>query len=200
MQDKLAYFDRLYHENTDPWGYAQRWYEQRKRQICLAVLLKPMYQHILEIGCSNGFFSQYLAAHGQQLTCVDANTTAIQLASNRLKLFKHVQVLQKQMPEQYPTQPFDLIVLSEMAYYLTESELILLIKKIQNSMQQTQGTLLCCHWRHPISGFELNGDRVHELIHQHLEIPHYLSLNDPDFLVDIWTYEQNSLAQQEELI
>ncbi|KGT47721.1 MULTISPECIES: hypothetical protein [Acinetobacter] len=33
------YFAELYRENNgDPWRYEQRWYEQRKRDITLAVL------------------------------------------------------------------------------------------------------------------------------------------------------------------
>ena len=32
------YFDQLYQDNDDPWHYQQRWYEQRKRQLCLAAL------------------------------------------------------------------------------------------------------------------------------------------------------------------
>lgn len=48
------YFDTLYHYNDDPWGYTQRWYEQRKRQICLALLPRQRYGRILELGCANG--------------------------------------------------------------------------------------------------------------------------------------------------
>ena len=32
------YFDQLYQDNDDTWHYQQRWYEQRKRQLCLAAL------------------------------------------------------------------------------------------------------------------------------------------------------------------
>ena len=65
MNSKAAYdqeyFDALYALNQgDPWHYEQRWYEQRKRQICLAVLPRLQFDSAIEIGCSNGIFSQEL--------------------------------------------------------------------------------------------------------------------------------------------
>jgi Nodulation protein S (NodS). len=59
-----AYFDALYALNQgDPWHYEQRWYEQRKRQICKALLPKLHFESAIEIGCSNGMLSQELAPH-----------------------------------------------------------------------------------------------------------------------------------------
>ena len=54
MLKTQVYFDQIYAEDHDPLGYEQRWYEARKRQICLSVLLQPKYQNALQIGCSNG--------------------------------------------------------------------------------------------------------------------------------------------------
>lgn len=61
MIHSRVYFEELYRSNNDPWGYDYHWYEARKRQICLALLTRPHYERVLEIGCSNGHLSVYLA-------------------------------------------------------------------------------------------------------------------------------------------
>ena len=56
-----SYFDALYNDNTDPWQYQTRWYEKRKRDICLAILSQSKYNNAIELGCGNGVLSELLA-------------------------------------------------------------------------------------------------------------------------------------------
>lgn len=197
--NELGYFDVLYHNNDDPWGYEKRWYEARKRQICLSLLMKEQYQHGLEIGCSNGVFSQQLAERCQRLTCLDANAQAIQLAQKKLGHLTHVDLQQHCIPHQFPEQKYDLIVISEILYYLSEAELRQCMAQVQQALT-SDGVVLCCHWRYPIEGFELNGETVHEILKSELTLHHYLACHDPDFMIDLWSVQSESLAQHEGLI
>lgn len=199
MINPTDYFDELYKNSDDPWEYEQRWYEERKRQICLALLLKPVYSKVLEIGCSNGIFSQHLAPRSKQLVCLDANSKAVQLAQARLAHLPHVNVIQQHIPEQVPAGLFDLIIISEILYYLEAEALSKLIEKVENSLTP-QGIVLCCHWRYPIDGFTLTGDQVHHVLKQQFTLHHYLTVNDPDFMVDLWSRETTTLASKEGLI
>lgn len=200
--DHTAYFDRLYADNSDPWHYETRWYEQRKRDICLGLLLKPTYRQAIELGCGNGVLSNHLAERCEALTCLDGHAQAVLLARQRLQAFEHVTVIQAAIPQQLPAQSFDLIVVSEILYYLSAPELQAFIEWAKQHLAQ-DGTLLCCHWRYPIAGFSLNGNIVHELLKQHIPMPHYLNLNDADFIVDLWRNGPNhldSLALDEGLL
>ena len=199
MINQTDYFDELYQNNDDPWGYEQRWYEQRKRQICLSLLLKPQYDNVLEIGCSNGVFSEQLARRSKHLTSLDANSKAVQLAQKRLDSLSHVQVIQQHIPQQFPAGSFDLIVISEIIYYLQQAELSELIHKVENRLTP-QGMVLCCHWRYPIEGFALKGEEVHQVLRQKFSLNHYLNLNDPDFIVDLWSKDSITLAAKEGLL
>lgn len=199
MAKHLEYFNQLYEQNDDPWSYADRWYEHRKRAICLSLLLYDQYEKVLELGCSNGIFSQELAERCQNLLCIDANERAVYLAQQRLSSATHVKVLQKQLPDNFPEDHYDLIVISEIGYYLTRNELLKLIDLCQKNLTDN-GMILLCHWRYPIEGFELNGEKVHSLFKQEMKLGHYLSLSDKDFLIDVWTKHNNSLADQEGLI
>lgn len=123
MNDSSQYFEALYHHNNDPWGYDLHWYEARKRQICLALLTQQRYSSVLEIGCSNGHLSVHLAKRADQLLCLDFSEHAVHWAAKRLQNLKHVSVQHHKIPEYFPEQKFDLIVISEVAYYLSRTEL-----------------------------------------------------------------------------
>lgn len=192
------YFDALYHENDDPWDYQNRWYEARKRNICLSLLLKQQHQNVLEIGCSNGVFSQQLAMRSQKLTCIDANSKAIALARARLAALKHVQVIQQRIPTQFPQGQYDLIVIGEILYYLNSAEIEQCLRKIE-AVLTDQGSLLCCHWKYPIDGFHLDGSQVHDFLKANIHFKHYLSFQDTDFVADLWTKQALSIAQLEGL-
>ena len=47
MSVATPYFDQLFAGNDDPWAFRQRWYEQRKRALTLAVLTLSLI-HISE--------------------------------------------------------------------------------------------------------------------------------------------------------
>ena len=43
-----TYFDAMYQDAADPWGFEDRWYEQRKYSVSLAMLPAVRYHSALE--------------------------------------------------------------------------------------------------------------------------------------------------------
>lgn len=232
-----TYFDALYSDNTDPWEYQTRWYEKRKRDMCLAVLPQNQYDNAIELGCGNGVFSELLARRCQALVSIDGNQQAVALAKRRLAKSSHVKVVQGVIPhtlstlsnillDAYPLadyspthqSSFDLIVISEILYYLSPADIDTVITWIQQNLA-IGGTLLCCHWRYPIDGFEMTGETVHQRLYQAFDLSSTVSSNkafnekkqqvgfshqsklvDTDFLLDVWQNSPKSVAMQENLI
>ena len=223
-----SYFDTLYRGNTDPWQYQTRWYEKRKRDMCLAVLPQSQYKHGIELGCGNGVLSELLARRCQALVSLDGNHQAVQLAKARLAELSHVKVIQGVIPVKLFTlkaglleayslardtpvmaAPFDLIVISEILYYLSPTDIDIVIAWIQQNLA-IGGTLLCCHWRYAIEGFAMTGETVHKRLHhafnlmandkQQIAFNHQSRILDSDFLLDVWQRSQSSVARQENLI
>lgn len=197
--NQTDYFDQLYQHTNDPWHYETRWYEQRKRDICLALLPKAMYPTTLEVGCGNGVFSQLLASRSKALLCIDGHAKAVALASERLQRYQHVTVQQGLIPQALPNARYDLIVMSEILYYLSADDLQAVITWLKQSLNPA-GTLLCCHWRYPIEGFGFTGDSVHAQLQQDLCYPRLVHLEDFDFVVDVWQNGDMSVAQYEGLV
>ncbi|WP_323151784.1 SAM-dependent methyltransferase [Pseudomonas glycinae] len=198
MSVEDRYFEGLFAGNNDPWGFRQRWYEQRKRLVTLAALPRPHYRTIFEPGCANGELSAALAERCDRLLCCDTSAAAVTLARTRLSLFDHAEVRQCRLPGDWPAQKYDLIVFSEIGYYLDRQDLTEVIRCISDSLA-ADGQLLACHWRPPIEGCPLNARQVHDLIHEQLHLPRLVLHQEADFLLEVWSREPRSVAALEGL-
>ena len=88
MTDRLpdAYFADVYATTSDPWRLAERWYEQRKYAITMAMLPKPRYRSAFEPGCSVGVLTELLAARCDALLATDVAQAALDTARTRLEM------------------------------------------------------------------------------------------------------------------
>ena len=123
MHDTRAHFDALYQANRDPWDYENSSYEARKYAATLDALLRARYKSVLEAGCSIGILSAQLAARADHLIAVDFSALAILEAEKKLRDFAGVTVLHAALPDGWPEGRYDLIMLSELVYYLSEADI-----------------------------------------------------------------------------
>ncbi|MGD6980087.1 MULTISPECIES: PIG-L family deacetylase [Citricoccus] len=184
-------FDRLYREREDPWGYRSSWYERRKRLVTLAALPRERYGTVLEAGSSIGVLTGDLAERAERVIGLEASGVAIREARRALAGRSGVTFEQVVLPDQWPNRlpgggPADLVVLSEIGYFLSAPELERLLDHLERSLALS-GHLVSCHWRQEVEGWPLDGDEVHErvaadprfrLVSRHLE---------QDFVVDVLT-------------
>ena len=166
-RDAEAVFDGVHDGSADPWNYTGSWYERRKRALTLAALPDPSYENCLEVGCSIGTLTAELAGRCRSLLAVDASGSAVRQARQLLEGLPGVHLEQRVLPGDWPEGNYDLVVVSEVGYYLAPEELATLWDRVEASLEPG-GTLLLCHWRHPIKGWELDGDTVHALARQRL--------------------------------
>ena len=190
------YFAGLYQRSDDPWLLRDRWYERRKRALTLAALPDERYRRAYEPGCANGELTAELAPRCETLLAADLNPAAVDLARRRVAHLQHVQVEQRAMPNDWPDSEFDLIVISEVAYYLNEAQRAGLITKLEGSLAGG-GTLIACHWRRPIAGWPHSGDDVHRELRAKLTLPRLSCYQDDDMVLDVWSSSAKSVHQRE---
>jgi LmbE family N-acetylglucosaminyl deacetylase/SAM-dependent methyltransferase len=181
--DAERIFDAVHARAEDPWDYLGSWYERRKRALTLAALPRESYESGLEVGCSIGTLTAGLAPRCRSLLAVDASSTALDRAAARLAPFPGVTTRQLTLPGSWPGGSYDLVVVSEVGYYLGRDELGLLLDRVVESMMPG-GTLLLCHWRHPIQGWELDGETVHTLVRDRLGWPTAGLYRERDFVLE----------------
>jgi SAM-dependent methyltransferase len=190
------HFDALFDGNDDPWLFRTRWYEVRKRALTLACLPQERFASAFEPGCANGELSAALAMRCDQLWITDASARAVALARERTAAHAHVQVQQAWVPDDWPQESFDLVVISELGYFLSADALARLISKTRSSLRPG-GTVLACHWRCGSDDCMLNGDEVHDRLHAGLHLTHLSRVVEDDFRIDVWCDSVLSVAQRE---
>lgn len=157
-----AVFDRLYREHEDPWRYLDSAYEARKRAITLAALPRPRYGTVVEAGASIGVLTRETAARADRVVGLEASSTAVARAAERLADTPHAEVRRAVLPGDWPDDVggADLVIASEIGYFLQPEELDALLDAVDDSLAPG-GELLLCHWRHPVESWPLDGDAVH---------------------------------------
>jgi SAM-dependent methyltransferase len=154
-----GYFERMYGENSDPWGFTERWYEERKRAVTLASLPESRYRRAYEPGCSIGVLTHGLAQRCDSLLASDISPIALREAEQRLEGTRNVLLERRQLPEEWPDGQFDLVVLSEILYYFDERDLDDVLAKASRAVAPG-GTLLSIHWRWEVADYPQRGDAV----------------------------------------
>lgn len=196
MKVPADYFDRMYAEAQDPWELASRWYEQRKYAISMAMLPQVRYRHAFEPGCSIGTLTALLAQRCDQVSAVDVAAAALDTAAARLA-GQRVSFAQGALDEPWPDGPFDLVVLSEVCYYLDAP---LLTEVLRREVPRLPGgaTVLAAHWRHPVDDYPINGDDVHEILTATPGLVRLGGYRDDDVAIDVFdTGDGRSVAARE---
>jgi hypothetical protein len=184
MSLPASYFDELYAKSRDPWSLAQRWYESRKYALTMASLPKARYRCGFEPGCSIGVLTAQLAERCDTLLATDVARPAVEATARRVVAWPNVTVKQMAVPDEWPSGSFDLVVLSEIGYYLDPANLLTLVSRAIDSLEPG-GTLAAVHWRHPVADYPLRGDEVHTVLSGDRRLERLVRHEEPDFLLDV---------------
>ena len=179
------YFDHLYADNSDPWRISFGWYEERKRAVMTAVLPRRHYRMAFEPGCGNGILTSRLAQRCDHVVAWDGAQAAVANTRRALADVDNVEVHQARVPEWWPEGSADLIVVSEIGYYLTHTDLDQLIDKACASLEPG-GTLIAVHWRRDAPDYPLGGDDVHAHFFGRPNLTRLGGYADDDFRIDIF--------------
>lgn len=149
-----AYFDALYAADPDPWRFATSRYEQQKYEATLAAL-PVRIGTAFEIGCSIGVLTCLLASRCRSLLSVNVAEAALAEARRRCADQANVTIARMRIPQEWPAARFDLILLSEVLYYLSPDDLARTAAQARGSITPG-GQALLVHYTlptdHPMSG------------------------------------------------
>lgn len=191
------HFDRLYQRDADPWQVHTRWYEQRKQALLLASLPHRRYARALETACGTGALTAALASRCDELLAIDASDTAVRITRRHLARcspMASVRVIHRALPAGWPAGAFDLIVVSEWAYYLPEADLRALARACHASLAEA-GCLVACHWRADFPDRRHGTDAIHALLGGAPGWTRLAHHEEEDFLLDVWSPSDVSVAR-----
>lgn len=180
------YFEEVHARFGDPFGLLERPYEKRKRAITLAMLGVRRYRRCFEPGCSIGVLTEQLAARCDEVVAADSSPSAVTEARRRLGHLSSVRVERRRLPKDWPEGVFDLVVLGEIGYYFSPSELDAVSEKVASALEGG-GHLLAVHWRPPIANCSLHGEEVHAVLRERTGLIPLASYREELFVAELFS-------------
>lgn len=192
---RSEYFDELYASSDDPWGFESHFYEARKRAILMASLPRKSFGTAFEPGCATGLLTELLAPRCERVIAWDVSRRALELAAERTRALLGVHYEQRRIPEDWPTEPLDLVVLSEVGYYAPNPDE--LVDRVLGSLSD-DGVVVACHWRHAAPDHPRTAGEVHDVLGR--QLAQLAEHTEADFLLHVWTRTGISVARAEGLL
>ncbi len=131
----------LYSETSDHWGFEHSDYEQAKFVATFKALSRPRYTCAFELGCGNGQLSRHLVKMCDRYIGMDAVRIAVEAAR---KAVPSASFIHDFYPCPLPDEHFDLLILSEILYFLYKNSLQTLASEITTHWPQAK--VLCVSW------------------------------------------------------
>jgi SAM-dependent methyltransferase len=114
---------------------------------------------------------------------IDVSERALDQARQRLDGRRGVCFARMSFPEEPAEGEWDLLICSEVLYYLDEPAFLLAVDRLRRSLE-LGGTVLAVHWRAPTRTYPLRGDEVHDRLLRALGLWHTLDDRRPLYRLD----------------
>ena len=141
-----THFKRLYDANADPWQFRASAYEQAKYRRTIEALENRSFISAFEAGCSIGVMTRMLAPRCAALLAVDIVEQPLTPARAVCVDLPWVRFKRMQVPGEWPDETFDLIVLSEVLYFLSPTDIAAVADRVAGSLVPN-GVVLLVNWR-----------------------------------------------------
>ncbi len=184
----------MYAHAGDPWNLAARWYERRKYAITLSLLPYQRYRHAFEPGCSVGVLTELLTQRCDRVTATDVASAALDSACRRLRAGarrERVTRLRQSLDEPWPAGPFDLVVMSEVCYYLQPNVLRAVLDREIPRLARG-ATVIAAHWRHRVDDYPMAGDHANDVIAATAGLHLIGSYRDADVAIEVFDTASNA--------
>jgi LmbE family N-acetylglucosaminyl deacetylase/SAM-dependent methyltransferase len=175
-------FDAHYARKPQGWDFDGSWYERRKRAVTLAALPRERYRSALELGCATGVLTAALTERADDVLGTDISAAPLERARLRAPAARFVQAA---LPTEWPAGRWDLVVMSEVGYYLSPADLDTTIDRVLDSLDE-DGVLVACHWRHPDDEAVSDGDTVHARLAERWPRPALVQHVEEDFVLTVF--------------
>ena len=155
------YFEDVYAAKDDPWDFATSVYEAEKYAATLESLPREHYENAFEIGCSIGVLTEKLAEKCGKILAVDVSEKALAQSRERCRNLPQVAFQKMIVPEEFADETFDLILISEVGYYLAPGDWQTAMEKSFAHLAE-KGQIALVHWLPPVHDYPQTGDEVHD--------------------------------------
>jgi trans-aconitate methyltransferase len=152
-------FEARYRADPDPWRTLTDPYESHKRERTLAACGEGPFASACDLGAGTGVLAATLAPRCDRLLALDGAPTAVAEAQRRLAPFPHAEARVAMLPEGMPTGPLDLVVASEILYYLDDGAFHMVLDWLPEALTDG-GRAVAVHWTGSAPDLRRSADEV----------------------------------------
>ncbi|GEM65943.1 methyltransferase [Sphingobacterium faecium NBRC 15299] len=183
----LDYFKDIYDRSEDPWNFETSTYEAAKYAATIAALPNKQEERVLEVGCSIGVLTQLLAQRCTHLLAIDVSQKALDIAARRCEHVRNVTFKKASFPKELPADQFNLIMISEVAYYLSAADWKAAIGALYERLV-SGGHIVLVHWLPEVPDYPQTGDEVHDRFEQLMrdKMKSVFSNRAENYRIDVW--------------
>jgi SAM-dependent methyltransferase len=178
------HFLGMYDAKDDPWDLATKWHDRRKYAVTMASLPRERYRSAYEPGCSVGLLTVMLAPRCDEVLAVDCVESAVEQTRAAARDFPNVTVGPAMLPADLPDATFDLIVIGDLLYYLSEPDLEALLDGLLERLEPG-GEIVAVHFRDRQQGGNYDGHNVHAALERRAGLERVVRHEDEWFLLDV---------------
>ena len=142
--DLRGAWDAFFRSRPDPWDYDSP-YEQTKYERTLDLISEGPVGRALELACAEGRFTLRLAQRCDHVCALDVSEAAVERAKERCSAYSNVTYVVGDFFDEPIEGQWDLIVCSEVLYYVSDSNLLYPLAKRLRDALNPGGRLLLAH-------------------------------------------------------
>jgi SAM-dependent methyltransferase len=184
IDDPAAHFEEMHRRDGDPWGFRTSWYERRKYAITMAALPRARYERVWEPAASIGELTRLLSERADRVDASDVSPTAVAAAREANAGRPGVRVAEVRLPAAPPVTGYDLIVLSEILYYLPDPDREQVLVTAAE-VAAPEADLVVVHWRHNPEDAWAAGADVNAAVRERPGWSPLVRHDEPDFVLDV---------------
>ena len=151
--------------------------------MTVVALPRVHYRRSFEPACGAGYLTRLLADRSDEHVAMDRHPRAVAATARRCADQPTVVTSLGTIPDDWPSGSFDLVVLSEVLYYLDAAALEQVLALVADSLV-VGGDLVAVHYRPVVEAHVQTGDEIHERLASCVSWEAITSTVDSDFRLD----------------
>jgi len=153
-------FEDRYRAEGDPWATLTDPTERAKAAAVLEACGEGPFAAVCDLGAGLGLIAAALAPRSRSLLALDAAPTAVAAAAGRLAPWPGARAEVAVLPDDLPGETFDLVVASEVLYYLAPAAFAATLRWLDGAVAPA-GRVVAVHWTGSAPDLQRSADDVH---------------------------------------
>jgi SAM-dependent methyltransferase len=158
-----ATFEARYRAEGDPWHTLSDPAERAKADAVLAACGDGPFASVIDLGAGLGVLAAALAPRSRRLLALDAAPTAVAAAGRRLAGWPGAHARVAVLPGGLPGETFDLVVASEILYYLPSDAFAATLRWLDGAVAPA-GRVVAVHWTGSAPDLHRSADDAHDAL------------------------------------